>query len=140
MINYLFDDYPEYIGAVSMAKFEAGDEAKVIGIMSGHQIPVGTKITVSGYLGQFVRAEGYQWNLYEQDLEELPCTKERVEKRLAKKEKEFSLLKSQIEYLEETGVERLDKQAFKDHLILKILADQQMALQEKSRRIQSLFE
>lgn len=123
-----------------MTMFEVGDEVKVVGTLSGHQIPVGTRLTVVGYQGMFVRVQENAMNYYEQDLELQSYNKERLQQRLAKKENEFLKLKSQMEYLEETGLDSIDKQAFQDYVILKLLADPHMALQEKSRRIKALFE
>jgi hypothetical protein len=119
--------------------FTAGQRVKVVGATSGHQIPMGTNLTVTGYNSIYVRVRENAMNYHEHDLKLLPLTKEEISTLREKKKAEAQLLDEQFDFLEENFADELDEVQFRSYLIRKLIQDDDLALDVKVRRIEALF-
>lgn len=119
--------------------FQEGDEIEVIGNMSGANM-MGQKLTVAGYAGQFVRLENCAYNFYEQDLELIGTTKDRVELRAKKAKLAAQRWQDKLEYLESTGKEELKEDDFKEYLLDKVLSNDNLSPEQKKLRIKAMYE
>lgn len=129
---------PDPYGVPNKMKFQAGDEVEVVGNMAGHN-QVGLRTSVIGYQGQFVRLDGSQFNFYEMDLKLLACPKAKVVERAQKARAQYHLWQAKVDYLESTGSETLDNEAFKKYAVKKLVENQNLSSDDKVNMIQSIF-
>jgi hypothetical protein len=119
--------------------FKAGQRVRVTGVVSGHNMPVGSNCTVTGYAGQFVRVRESASNFYEVDLQLLSMTKDEITDELQKRKAEASLLEDKLEFLEENFSEELDEEQFKSYLLRKLLQDEETPVVERAEKIKNLL-
>lgn len=116
-------------------KFKAGTKVKIVGMATGHGLPMGTILTINnyGYDCYSVQENGMQF--YEQDLQAFSRDKVVIEKELHEAELKYNLAKYRYQYLEETKEEELEDSAFKKYMIKKVINDKDIDDDEKSEII-----
>lgn len=119
--------------------FAVGTRVEIVGTLSGHNMPLGSQLTVRAYNGQFVQMNETHLNFYEADLKELAVTKEVVQRRMEIARDEADILAMKLAYLDETGLDRIDEKEFKSYQVLKLVGDGDLSLAEKAVQIAKLL-
>jgi hypothetical protein len=130
--------YQDYNYGAKMI-FNEGERVKVVGNSSGHQMPIGTILTIKGYNGMFAQVYENHMSYYEVDLEAMPYRLEDAQKAYNKAEKRYLKEKTRLDYMQETGVEELSEKAFREHMVQKILQDGNMSLEDKTKNIEAVY-
>jgi len=127
-----------YNGEIMSGIFREGERVKIVGLSSGHGVPLNTIMTVRSYNGMFVQVHENQMSFYEVDLQAVPYRLEDAEKQFNKAETEYIHAKYRLNYMKETGVTELSEAAFRKHVINNILTSDE-SLDDKTKKIEAIY-
>lgn len=125
-------------GVIMKTKFREGDNVEVVGNLAGHN-QVGACFEVQGYINNFVRLVGSQFNFYEQDLKLLAAKKDRVQERLNEARSAYLLWQAKLDYMEESNKEELEEPEFQKYQLAKLIDNANISISDKIERIKSVL-
>jgi hypothetical protein len=122
---------------------QIGDKVKVVGVSSGHSIPVGTVGTISHTTNnnRYWYLTGYTSYLNLTDftvVEPVKVSREQLESRLSDAQEEVNTIKSQINYMEETESKFFCNDEWRIYCALKVFESRELDRVEKAKAIAEL--
>ena len=119
---------------------EAGTKCIVIGNVSRHNMPIGSKVSLSGPNSRgrgYLVNENRCWFALE-DLRLVNISRKDLEKKLSKYQDKIKVLSYKIDYLNESKSEVVDEEKFKEYSLSKIL-ESDITPEEKASSIIELL-
>jgi hypothetical protein len=122
---------------MNITEIKVGDRVRVIGSMSGANIPLNTELTVSLIMlpNNMIRVKEPQWvgaNIYAQDVEFCSITREQLEKRLKEIHEEAEGVQDKLSFLDEVESDTYDTLEFKAYQALQIADEKSQAERAKA--------
>ncbi len=127
-------------------EIKVGKVYEVISRTSGHNVPIGSKVTILQRSGGGV-AYGGTWTtkefpaygvIYGNDLKESSVTPADIKKDIKEKQEEIDDLKLKLKFIEENGLEEYDENVFKSFKVLQLLSTSKSDI-EKAKIIAELI-
>lgn len=121
-------------------KFRSGQRVEVIGNVAGHNIPIGTVLTVRTYSGMYVRVAENTMNFNEADLRTVPATRKDLQEEFQVKEQQYLAARARLQYMENSRSKTLDEKEFRAYMIQQVLSNETLRIEDKQKQIESIFQ
>lgn len=119
--------------------FKNGTKVKVVGNRAGHNIPIGTILTIRGNTGNglFQVIENHL-NYYSDDLKALAIKLEELEIDMKEAELQYEDCVKKVNYMKKSGAKKYDADEYRKFSVKEIL-ESDLSIKDKTDRIEFLY-